>query len=154
MHVTFDLFNIVSDLTEVQRWIFGGITTLAISVAGIAFKYWLDRRDAKKSAFKKAIANFKTAFTDEVIQLEKPHTSNLDNSPRVIIEKAATKHKNAALELRRRLSKPEQAEFDAVWKEYEGENKYDGVHNVATAKRKLALERIKKLLEFADNLKP
>lgn len=103
-----------------------------------------------KQEFLKAAAEFQTAFTEELLTLRRPYTSNQADLPFMIIRRASVKHRNAMLKFRPYLDNTTKDLFDRTWEDYEGETKYDGnTQDVATAKRKLALERIEKLLEYA-----
>lgn len=128
-----------------------------VALAGVGLGYWLNNRASKKALdlvslqeFLKAAAEFKTAFTEEIISLKKPPTTSYEDTAQMILRKAAAKHNNAMILFRPHIAESSQSLFDKAWEEYDGADKYSGSDQDAKkAKRKLALERIEKLLEYA-----
>ncbi|MBV6505227.1 MAG: hypothetical protein ILNGONEN_00785 [Syntrophorhabdaceae bacterium] len=136
------------------------IINSVVALAGVGLGNLLGHLSNKKSSrdalnlvakqeFIKAAAEFQSAFTEAEIALKRPFDYTEANKTTVIIRNAAIQHKNAMIKFRPYLDESKRIAFDEAWKEYDGENKYEGVHNVAIAKRQLALDNIKRLLEFA-----
>jgi hypothetical protein len=153
MHSASNFLNISSNLTDLQKLVFAGLISLAVAVAGIAIKYWLDKRAFKKSAkldFSKAAAEFQAAFTEEIILLEKPATTSHESKVYHILMNAAAKHKTAMIKFRPHVAQASRSSFDKAWEEYQDIKKYtSGAQEIEKTKRQLALDRIKKIFEFA-----
>ena len=114
--------------------------------------------------FNKAESIFRSAFTKEIRLLKKgkPNDNWLENTAYLIIENAFIKHENAKILFEPFLDGIDRIRFNQLWEEYRSKetkeeipdddffcyNSNPGDFETEKSKRKLALNRIKQLLEF------
>ena len=157
MHSISNLLNISGSLTVLEKLVYAGLISLAVVLAGIGVKYWIDKRASIKSSkldFSKAAIEFRAAFTEEINKLARPYQSIEADKPQMIIRNAAIKHKNAMDKFRPYVDKASKPAFDNAWKAYKGENKYISTgQEDQKNKRQLALDNINKLLKIIEQHK-
>jgi len=136
--------------------VFGALIT---GIAAYYFSIYLGRRHE----FNKAAATFRSAFTDELRQLNDyailPENIN-DDSVRKMLKSARTKHENACIQFKPYLEASKKDSFGKAWQEYcyplGGDPKqmpgpfYEYFVNLSkTDAVNLAISKINGLLEFA-----
>ncbi len=148
-----------------QAAIIGVVGTLLGTITGAFFVYPITTRLFKKQEFYKAAADFRCAFTEEIRLLNgNKHAANwLEGTAYEIINAAATKHENAVIKFKLYLNEAELARFNTAWEIYRSKENRDAIpddpffcynsspgdYEGEIEKRKLALDRINSLLEFA-----
>ena len=139
--------------------IIGIIGTISGAIIGALITYFALTWIAKRQEFNRAAAIFRSAFIEEQRLLD-PHSTadRVGKSTYDILESAINRHEIAMIRFRPYLRDSERIAFARAWEAYCYheqtdrpflEQYFDKNLKEKEEKRKLALERIEKLLEFA-----
>ncbi len=130
---------------------------VAGTIGGVYLGYHLNKKSMKEAqqlidrqSFNKAAAEFETAFTEEMIAIERSTTQVPNN----IIMNAIAKHRNAMIRFRHFVAKDSKSLFDMAWRNYENYEQYriqSNDPNELKAKRQFALDNMTNLLDFVKH---
>ncbi|MCF6187765.1 MAG: hypothetical protein L3J49_09900 [Desulfobulbaceae bacterium] len=136
------------------------VTTLIGTVVGVIFGGYITYRFgillSERKEFRIIARSLRRAFQDELLRLEKEE--HIDTYE--ILAPALNKHEAAVFEFSQILPADKYAAFDKAWKEYYYDKKYhriplleqyadNGSLDKRKEYRKLAIERIRKIISFA-----
>lgn len=150
---------------DLESFSLGGL--VGVFIGALANHYLAKQRDndsRKSKEFNEAATQFRAAFKDEILALD-PALSTCQFDTSDLLENAFDKHRAAVAEFKQVLNDNDSHKFEIAWQEYyryehapdvaiHGLAQYtgNGCSVIVAKERKcLAANRIRKLLNFAQN---